>query len=67
MTVVPRENPLALAKAIVQMLDGKRRTRPHTTELIEREYRPAAVQAQYRTIYQRVMSAQNDVETGALK
>ena len=49
------------------MLDGKRRTRPHTTELIEREYRPAAVQAQYRTIYQRVMSAQNDVETGALK
>jgi glycosyltransferase involved in cell wall biosynthesis len=58
-TVVPKENPLALAKAIVQMLDGKRRTHPHTTELIEREYRPAAVQAQYRAIYEKVLAARN--------
>jgi len=65
-TVVPRENPLALAKAIVQMLDGKRRTHPHTSELIEREYRPAAVQAQYRAIYERVVSVRNvDIGTGA--
>jgi glycosyltransferase involved in cell wall biosynthesis len=58
-TVVPKENPLALAKAIVQLLDGKRRTHPHTTELIEREYRPAAVQAQYRDIYERVLATRN--------
>jgi glycosyltransferase involved in cell wall biosynthesis len=55
-TVVPRENPLALARAIVQLLDGKRRTHANTTELIERDYRPAAVQAQYRAIYERILS-----------
>jgi glycosyltransferase involved in cell wall biosynthesis len=63
-TVVPRENPLALARAIVQLLDGKRRTQPNTTELIEREYRPAAVQAQYRGIYERILSATRNAERG---
>jgi glycosyltransferase involved in cell wall biosynthesis len=55
-TVVPRENPLALASAIVQMLDSKRRVHANTTEIIERDYRPAAVQAQYRGIYERVVA-----------
>ena len=52
-TVVPRKNPLALARAIVQLT---RRQAPHARgrpELIERDYRPAAVQAQYRAIYER--------------
>lgn len=55
-TVVPRENPLALAKAIIQFLEEKRRARAATTELIEREYRPPAVQAQYRAIYEKVLA-----------
>jgi glycosyltransferase involved in cell wall biosynthesis len=55
-TVVPKENPLALASAIVQLLDSKRRTHPNTTETIERDYRPAAVQAQYRSIYERALA-----------
>jgi glycosyltransferase involved in cell wall biosynthesis len=55
-TIVPRENPLPLAHAIVQLLDEKRRTRQATTDLIERDYRPAAVEAQYRAIYERVLA-----------
>lgn len=58
-SVVPKENSLALARAIVQLIDEKRRTHPHTAELIEREYRPAAVQAQYRAIYERVLASRS--------
>jgi glycosyltransferase involved in cell wall biosynthesis len=54
-TVVPKENPLALASAIVQMIDSPRRVHRNTTETIEREYRPPAVQRQYRDIYERVL------------
>ncbi len=53
-TVVPKEQPLALARAIVQLLEEKRRTRSSTHELVEREYRPASVERQYRAIYERV-------------
>jgi glycosyltransferase involved in cell wall biosynthesis len=52
--VVPREQPLPLARAIIQLLDEKRRTRMATRELVEREYRPDSVERQYRAIYQRV-------------
>jgi glycosyltransferase involved in cell wall biosynthesis len=55
-TVVPRQQPLALARAIVQLLDEKRRTRGATQDLLEAEYRPAAVERQYRAIYERVAS-----------
>jgi glycosyltransferase involved in cell wall biosynthesis len=57
-TIVPRENALALAQAIVQLLDEKRRARRDTTELIERDYRPAAVEAQYRAVYERVLAGE---------
>jgi len=52
--VVPREQPMALASAIVQFLRHKRRTLPGTRESIERSFRPAAAAAQYREIYLRV-------------
>lgn len=55
-TVVPRQNAMALARAITQILDEKRRARNETHEVIEREFRPAAVQAQYRAIYERVVA-----------
>jgi glycosyltransferase involved in cell wall biosynthesis len=49
--IVPREQPIALAKSITQFLQNKRRTLSGTRETIEREFRPAAVAAEYWTIY----------------
>jgi glycosyltransferase involved in cell wall biosynthesis len=54
-SIVPKENPLALAAAIVQAIDSPRRVHRNTTETIERDYRPPAVQKQYRDIYERVL------------
>ncbi len=50
-TVVPREQPGALAAAIVAFLENKRRTRERTRETLDRLFRPAAVARQYREIY----------------
>jgi glycosyltransferase involved in cell wall biosynthesis len=50
-SLVPREQPLPLARAIVEFLTHKRRTSPLTRETLEREFRPAAVAARYRAIY----------------
>ena len=50
-TIVPREQPLALARAITHFLQNKRRTLAGTRETIEREFRPAAAAAKYRAIY----------------
>ncbi len=55
--VVPRENPLALARAIVAVLDQKRRVRESTRRILEQEFRPPAVDRQYREIYASVLSA----------
>ena len=52
--IVPREQPLALASAIVHFLRNKRRTLPSTRDQIERRFRPSAVAAQYREIYRHV-------------
>jgi glycosyltransferase involved in cell wall biosynthesis len=53
-SIVPGQQPIPLASAIVRFLDEKRRTLAPTREAIERMFRPAAVAAQYREIYQRV-------------
>jgi glycosyltransferase involved in cell wall biosynthesis len=53
--VVPREQPLALAAAIGEFLQHKRRTHRPTRYAIEREFRPEAVAAQYRQIYTEVV------------
>ncbi|HZB26005.1 MAG TPA: glycosyltransferase, partial [Vicinamibacterales bacterium] len=50
--VVPREQPMALAAAIVHFLRHKRRTLGATRETIERQFRAAAAAEQYRHIYQ---------------
>jgi glycosyltransferase involved in cell wall biosynthesis len=55
--VVPGEQPIALGKAIIEFLQDKRRTRPATREAIEREFRPAAVAAQYWDIYNELIQA----------
>ena len=55
--VVPREDPLKLAAAITHFLEHKRRTLDTTRASIERDFRPAAVAAQYRAIYDEVISS----------
>jgi glycosyltransferase involved in cell wall biosynthesis len=52
--VVPGEQPIALAKAVTHFLQNKRRTLSGTREVIEREFRPAAVAEQYRSIYEEI-------------
>jgi glycosyltransferase involved in cell wall biosynthesis len=54
-TIVPREQPMALANAIVHFLRNKRRTLAGTRETIERTFRPPAVAAQYREVYERAV------------
>ncbi len=50
--IVPREQPMALAGAIVHFLRHRRRTLPATREVLERDFRPAAVAARYRAVYE---------------
>jgi glycosyltransferase involved in cell wall biosynthesis len=49
--LVPREQPLPLARAIVDFLDRKRRTRGATAATLDREFRPAAIAHKYRALY----------------
>ena len=53
-SIVPGEQPIALAQAIVYFLQNKRRTLPGTRDTIEREFRPAAVADEYWDIYREV-------------
>lgn len=52
--IVPREQPLALANAITHFLRHKRRTMTGTRDTLDREFRPDAVAARYRAIYEDV-------------
>jgi glycosyltransferase involved in cell wall biosynthesis len=54
--IVPREEPLKMAAAITHFLQHKRRTMGTTQAAIERDFRPAAVAAQYRAIYDEVIA-----------
>lgn len=54
--VVPREDPLKLAAAITHFLEHKRRTFGTTQATVEREFRPMAIAAQYRSIYEEVVA-----------
>jgi glycosyltransferase involved in cell wall biosynthesis len=49
--LVPRDDAMALAHAIVERLDQKRRARTATRETIERELRPPAVFQRFRDVY----------------
>jgi glycosyltransferase involved in cell wall biosynthesis len=54
--LVPREQPMPLARAIVEFLLDKRRTRQATQDTIERDFRPSGVAARYRAVYDHVLS-----------
>jgi len=56
--VVPKENPLALARAIITFLDEKRRARESTVRIITQEFRPPAVHRQFDEIYRSVAGAE---------
>jgi glycosyltransferase involved in cell wall biosynthesis len=56
-TVVPRENPGALADAIAGVLRHPRRTRLETSTVINREFSPAVVAARFSAIYREVLNA----------
>src|SRR5512146_2379504 len=55
--VVPRENDVALAGAIVRVLEMKRRVRPETRRALARDFSASAVAAQFFAVYDSVMSA----------
>jgi glycosyltransferase involved in cell wall biosynthesis len=57
-SVVPRENGLALADALCTMLETGRRVTPGTSEQLRRDFSGAAVAAQYSSIYERVLSGE---------
>jgi glycosyltransferase involved in cell wall biosynthesis len=52
--LVGREQPLPLARAIVEFLLDKRRTDRTTQAIVERDFRPVGVAARYRTLYRDV-------------
>jgi glycosyltransferase involved in cell wall biosynthesis len=54
--VVPKEQPAALAAAIVAALRQKRRTHVSTQAIVEQRFRAEAVARQYFTIYADVMA-----------
>jgi glycosyltransferase involved in cell wall biosynthesis len=54
--IVPKEQPLPLARAIVDFLLEKRRTTEATREAIEREFRPMGIASKYDAIYRDVIA-----------
>lgn len=54
--VVPKEDVPALAEAIAHALGSQRRVRDATRALIERDFRPEAVDRQYNSVYAHVLS-----------
>lgn len=52
--IVPREQSMALAAAIIGFLRQKRRTLERTRAELDRLFRPAAVAAQYAEVYEQV-------------
>jgi len=54
--VVPKENPVALADAILQALSERRRTRPATGATIQQRFRAEAVAREYWAVYAAVVA-----------
>jgi glycosyltransferase involved in cell wall biosynthesis len=57
-TVVPKEQPLPLARAIITFLDEKRRTRESTAKVVAQEFRRPAVERQFREIYRAIANTE---------
>lgn len=57
--VVPKADAAALAAAIVKAVSTRCRARPDTAARIERQFRPAAVEACYRDIYTKALDSRS--------
>jgi phenylacetate-CoA ligase len=55
-TVVPKKDAPALARALTEVLESGRRARVSTHDALTRLFRPDAIAAQYEALYQRVAS-----------
>lgn len=53
--VVPRENDLALATAIIDVLEMRRRVRPETRRALRLNFSPRAVAAQFFAVYEKAL------------
>jgi glycosyltransferase involved in cell wall biosynthesis len=53
--IVPREQPIPLARAIVDFLPRKRRTLAGTRHTLDERFGRAAVSARYRAIYDEIV------------
>ena len=58
-TVVPKRDVPALARALTEALDSGRRTRSSTHDALTRLFRPDAIASQYESLYHRVRSARH--------
>ena len=58
-SIVPGEQPIVLGQAINYFLQHKRRTLPGTRDVVEREFRPAAVAEQYWEVYDEVLASRD--------
>jgi glycosyltransferase involved in cell wall biosynthesis len=56
-SIVPKEQPMPLARAILEFLSEKRRTGTATQQTIERDFRPSGVTRRYRRTYEEAVSA----------
>jgi glycosyltransferase involved in cell wall biosynthesis len=54
-SVVPRENDVALANAIIDVLETKRRVRPETRHALRRDFSARAVAAQFSAVYEKAV------------
>jgi glycosyltransferase involved in cell wall biosynthesis len=55
--VVPRENSEALAAILIERLHQKRRTRPSTSDVLDRDFRPAVVWRRFQRTYEDALTA----------
>jgi glycosyltransferase involved in cell wall biosynthesis len=55
-SIVPRGNAAALARAVVHGLEARRRVRAAVTEAIDRDHRCDVACARYRSVYERACS-----------
>jgi glycosyltransferase involved in cell wall biosynthesis len=54
--IVPREQPLAIARAIARFLEHKRRALPATRNIVDRSFGAANIAAKYLDIYKRAIA-----------
>jgi glycosyltransferase involved in cell wall biosynthesis len=57
--VVPREDSAALARALIRFLEAPRRVLEDTRTRVERDFRPAAVDARFRAVYERAVGTRS--------